>query len=177
MWNLMTLDGYFEGAKGWDLDWHGFVWGDELERLSLEQASASDTLLFGRATYEGMAAYWSTATGEIADYMNKVRKIVFSRTLQSADWNNTSIEKAPPEEAVPRLKRESGKDLLVFGSAQLCATLMRHGLIDEYRIGLAPLVLGAGKPLFKPGPRVKMKLLDARPTTTGCVILRYAPAS
>ena len=81
MWNLLSLDGYFEGAKSWDLDFHQSVWGDELERLSLEQLSSADGLLFGRITYEGMAAYWQTATGEIADLMNRLPKVVV--------WTNT----------------------------------------------------------------------------------------
>ena len=81
MWNLITLDGYFEGAKNWDLPWHEQVWGEELERFSLEQLESADMLLFGRVTYEGMAAYWQTAQGKIADYMNSLPKVVCSRTL------------------------------------------------------------------------------------------------
>jgi dihydrofolate reductase len=79
MWNLVTLDGYFEGPNSWDLDWHDYAWGEELEQLSVEQLTSADTLLFGRVTYQGMASYWSSATGEIADLMNAIPKIVFSR--------------------------------------------------------------------------------------------------
>ena len=74
MWNLMTLDGMFEGKQPWDLEWHEFAWGDELKNFSLEQAQEADALLFGRRTYEGMAAHWSTQAGEIADFMNAVPK-------------------------------------------------------------------------------------------------------
>src|ERR1700739_4646033 len=74
MWNLLSLDGFFEGVKSWDLDFHQSVWGDELERLSLEQLRSADRLLFGRVTYEGMAAYWQTAKGEGADFMNRPPK-------------------------------------------------------------------------------------------------------
>ena len=84
MWNLVTLDGYFEGAKSWDLDWHNYAWGEELERFSIEQLKTIDALLFGRVTYEGMASYWTTAKGEVAesaDAMNRIPKIVFSKTL------------------------------------------------------------------------------------------------
>jgi dihydrofolate reductase len=176
MWNLVTLDGFFEGPNKWDLDWHDYVWGEELERFSLEQAANADTLLFGRVTYEGMAAYWTTATGEIADFMNSVSKVVFSRTLETADWNNTRLVRGPAEEEVARLKQQSGKDMLIFGSAALCSTLTRHGLIDEYRLGVTPVVLGAGTPLFKPGPdRLRLKLVSARPLRSGCVILSYRP--
>jgi dihydrofolate reductase len=134
-------------------------------------------LLFGRVTYQGMAAYWSSATGETADFMNNVPKVVFSRTLERAEWNNTRLVKANAEEEVAQLKQQPGKELFIFGSANLSAALMRHGLIDEYRLGLNPLILGGGNPLFKPSPdRMKLKLMEARPLKSGVVILRYQPA-
>lgn len=175
MWNMVTLDGFFEGPKSWDIDWHEYVWGDELEQFSIEQSKSVGMLLFGRVTYEGMARYWSTASGEIADFMNSVPKVVFSRTLKSAEWNNTRVS-SNAEEEVARLKQQSGKDVFIFGSANLSATLMERGLIDEYRLGLTPVVLGTGNPLFKPSPnRTPLKLLEARPLKAGCVILRYQP--
>lgn len=176
MWNMVTLDGLFEGPKPWDLGWHEDVWGAELERLSIEQLKSADALLFGRATYQGMAAYWATAKGEVAESMNRLPKVVFSRTLASADWNNTRLVKTDADAEVARLKQQPGKDMFIFGSANLCATLMRGDLIDEYRLGLNPLVLGSGSPLFKRDvDGMKMKLLEAKPLTSGCVILRYAP--
>lgn len=176
IWNMVTLDGFFEGPKSWDIDWHEYAWGEELEQLSLEQLASADMLLFGRVTYEGMAQYWPSAPGEIADYMNNIPKIVFSRTLEHAGWNNTTLVKERVEEEVARLKQQPGKDLLVFGSADLASTLMRQGLVDEYRLGLTPVVLGGGNPLFKASPdRMKMKLVEARPLRSGCVILRYRP--
>lgn len=176
MWNMVTLDGYFEGAQPWDIDWHEYVWGDELERFSLDQAATADLLLFGRVTYEGMAAYWTSAEGAIADYMNRVAKVVFSNTLDEADWNNTRLVNGQAEEEVARLKQQSGENILVFGSADLSATLMEHGLIDEYRLGVVPIVLGEGNPLFKAHPEpITMQLVDARPLRSGCVILSYRP--
>lgn len=176
MWNMVTLDGFFEGPKSWDIDWHEYAWGDELEQLSIEQSKAVGMLLFGRLTYQGMAAYWSSATGEIADFMNSVPKVVFSRTIEKAEWNNTRLVKGSAEEEVARLKQQTGKDLFIFGSANLSSTLTEHGLIDEYRLGLNPIVLGSGNPLFKASSdRIKMKLVEARPLKSGCVILRYQP--
>lgn len=179
MWNMITLDGYFEGTKPWEIDWHNYAWGEELERFSIEQMKSVGALLFGRVTYEGMAAYWSTAKSEpgtTADLMNSVPKIVFSRTLQKAEWNNTRLVKGDAEEEVVRLKQQQGKDLYIFGSANLSAALARRGLIDEYRLGLTPVVLGNGNPLFKAGlPQTQLKLLEAKPLKTGCVILRYQP--
>src|SRR5512141_1221860 len=104
MWNLVTLDGFFEGTKPWDLDWHEYVWGDELERISIEQLKSADTLVFGRATYQGMAAYWPTETGEVAKRMNRISKIVFSNTLERADWRNTTLVRGAAEQEIPVLK-------------------------------------------------------------------------
>jgi dihydrofolate reductase len=176
MWNMVTLDGFFEGTNSWDIDWHNTGWGDELEQLSLDQLGSADMLLFGRVTYQGMAGFWSSETGDVADFMNKMPKVVFSRTLDSADWNNSRLVKTDAAEEVARLKQQSGKEMFIFGSADLSSTLMNNGLIDEYRLGLNPILLGGGNPLFKPMPnRLPLKLLEARPLKTGCVILRYQP--
>ena len=176
MWNLVTLDGFFEGARSWDLGWHELVWDEELEQFVMEQIQSIGVLVFGRVTYEGMAAYWSNARGRIADFMNSVPKVVFSRTLSKAEWNNTQLvgADAPPE--ITRLKHEAGKDLYIFGSAGLSRALMHNGLIDEYRLCITPLVLGTGNPLFKPGTaRMQMKLLETRPLKSGSIIVRYQP--
>jgi dihydrofolate reductase len=177
MWNLQTLDGCFEGAEPWSLGFHETAWGEELERLSLEQLDDLGAILFGRATYQGMAAYWTKATGSIAERMNALDKVVFSSTLPSADWRNTRLVHGDPAAAVAALKREPGKDLYVFGSAKLCDALSRAGLFDEYRICVAPVVLGAGAPLWKPGPERRLRLLEARALATGAVVLRYAPVA
>ncbi len=177
MWNMVTLDGFFEGPKSWDIGWHEHVWGEELEQLAIEQSRSIGMLLFGRVTYQGMASYWTSATGEIADFMNNIPKVVFSRALERAEWSNTRLVKGNAEDEVARLKQEAGKDLFIFGSADLSSMLMRHGLIDEYRLGLNPLILGGGNPLFKPSPDwMKLKLLEAKPLKSGVVILRYRPA-
>ena len=176
IWNLVSLDGFFEGPKSWELDWHEDVWGEELERLSIEQLKTADMLLFGRLTFQGMASHWPSATGEVADIMNSIPKVVFSRTLDTPEWANTRLVKEDAQDEVAKLKQQPGKDLFIFGSADLSSTLMRHDLIDEYRLGLTPVVLGGGNPLFKPRPdRLRMRLLEARPLKSGCVILRYEP--
>ncbi|MCI4361473.1 MAG: dihydrofolate reductase family protein, partial [Thermoplasmata archaeon] len=152
------------------------VWGNDLESYSIEQNKTVGLLLFGRITYAGMASFWSTQTGEIADFMNRVPKVVFSRSLKQVDWSNARLEPGRPEEVVARLKREAGKDIL-FGSVDLTTTLMDHGLVDELRLGLTPIVLGGGRPLFKPSPNPRrMKLLDAQSLPGGLVILRYEPS-
>jgi len=125
-----------------------------------------------------MAAHWPTATGEIADFMNAVPKYLVSRTLERADWANSTLVKEDAGKAVARLKEQPGKDLFVFGSADLSATLIRHGLFDEYRIGLVPVTLGEGSPLFKPDSEpLRLQLLQSRPPGDRCLLLRYQPAA
>ena len=176
MWNLMTLDGFFDGAENWTLDWHQYAWGEELERMSIEQLRVADMLLFGRVTYEGMAAYWKTAQGEVATYMNSLPKAVFSRTLDKVDWHNTKLLKGDVKTEVEELKRAGDKNIFVFGSGGLSATLLEEGLYDEYRICLVPVVLGSGKQLFgRKLRRQRMNLLESRPLASGSMLLRYAP--
>jgi dihydrofolate reductase len=174
MWNLMTLDGFVEGPNR-DISWHFDVWGEELEQLSIEQLNAAGGLLFGRVTYELMANHWPSATGEVADFMNAAPKHVFSRTLTTSGWNNTRLYADDVPGTVARLKRETAKDIFLFGSADLAASLIPLGLIDEFRIAVNPIVLGGGTPLFKQGERTRLKLLDSQALSTGIVILRYAP--
>lgn len=177
VWNMMTLDGFFEGPNPWEIDWHEYVWGDELERFSLAQGEEAGALLFGRRTYEGMAAHWTSAEGEVAEFMNTIPKLVFSNTLEAVEWRNTRLVRGRAEDEVPRLKEEEGKDLFIFGSAELTDALTKRNLVDEYRIGLNPLLLGGGNPLFKPSDaRTRLQLLEARPTASGVVILRYQRA-
>lgn len=174
VWNMMTLDGFFEGPNPWEIDWHEYVWGDELEAFSLAQGQEAGAVLFGRKTYEGMAAHWMSAEGEVAEFMNEIPKLVFSNTLEAAEWRNTRLVRGRAEDELPRLKEESGKDLFIFGSAELTDALTQRGLVDEYRVALNPLLLGGGNPLFKPSDaRIRLQLLEARPMATGVVILRY----
>jgi dihydrofolate reductase len=176
MWNLISLDGFFEGTEPWSLDWFQSLFNGELEQYALEQLHSAGALVFGRATYEGMAAYWSSASGEIAGLMNRLPKVVFSRTLDRAEWQNTSLVKGDVAAEVRRLKRVAKGQIFLFGSADLSATLMREGLFDEYRLCIVPVVLGNGKPLFgRNTARLNVKLLEARPLSSGCVLLRYEP--
>lgn len=177
VWNLMTLDGYFEGTKPWDIDFHNLAWGPELERYAEQFGEEGDLLVFGRKTYEGMAAYWPTAEGEekIKAYMNGIAKIVASKTLRAADWNNTRVVNDPVSE-LRELKGQAGKTIFVFGSADLADSLLKEELVDEIRICLVPVILGGGNPHFKPASQqLPLKLLDSKVTTGGAVILRYEP--
>lgn len=176
----MTLDGYFEGKQNWDLSFHNIIWGQELEKLSIEQLQSADYLVFGRVTYEGMAAYWTnaeaeTAEKEVARLMNSIPKLVFSRTLKSAEWNNTTIISENASEEIKKIKEVDGKDIYVFGSANLSETFINDNLFDEYRIGIAPVILGNGRPLFRQGIASKnLSLVSTQPLATGGVLLKYS---
>ena len=174
MWNIITLDGYFEGEKSWELPFLEIVWGAEMESFSLAQLNNADYLVFGRITYEGMAAYWKTAEGEIADFMNRLPKIVCSRTMDSADWNNSTLIKENVAEEIAKLKARSNKDMYVFGSANLSETLIKENLFDEYRICVAPIIAGNGRYLFSKGlPERKLSLISSEQLKTGGVIAKY----
>lgn len=177
VWNLMTLDGYFEGTKPWEIDFHNLAWGPELQRYAEQFGEEGDLLVFGRKTYEGMAAYWPTAEGEekIKTYMNGIAKIAVSRTMTEPGWNNARIVSDPVSE-LTKLKQQDGKTIFIFGSAELADGMMKAGLVDEVRICLVPVILGGGNPLFKPAEgQVPLKLLESSTTESGAVILRYEP--
>lgn len=175
MWNIISLDGYFEGNKHWELPFHQVIWGKELEQKSIEQLEAADFLVFGRITYEGMAAHWTQAEGRIADLMNIMPKLVFSKTLKSLEWNNSTLVQGEITTEIAKLKAQEGRDIYVFGSADLSETLMNADLFDEYRIGIAPVILGRGRPLFKHGITPKnLTLLSSQQLTTGGVVLTYS---
>ena len=172
MWNVISLDGYFEGEKAWDLDFHELAWGKELEDFSIEQLKSADMVIYGEKTYQGMAEYWSKAEGETADYMNKIPKVVCSSTLKTANWNNTIIMKDAVTE-IPKIKQEGDGNMFVFGSGILSKSLMKANLFDEYRLCVVPVFLGKGRPLFNEDlPYQKLKLLEARSFSTGGVVLR-----
>jgi dihydrofolate reductase len=175
MWNLISLDGCFEGEKAWDLAFHQTVFDKELETFSIEQLESAEMLVFGTKTYQGMADYWSKAEGEPeAPFMNQLPKIVCSTSLQTADWQNTTIVKDAVTE-LQKIKQEGDGNMFVFGSGNLSESLMKAGLFDEYRLCVAPVFLGKGRRLFAEGvPYQKLKLLQERRLQNGGIILMYS---
>ena len=174
VWNLMTLDGCFEGAEPWDLAFHELAWGPELRALSLEFGAGAQALVFGRKTYEGMAAYWPNADEEreIKSYMNALPKLVASRTLTDPAWNNSRAT-ADITGALRELKARSEKPIYIFGSGELVNSLLPEGVIDEIKLALVPVILGRGRRLFGEGARVPLTLASAEPVANGTVILSY----
>jgi dihydrofolate reductase len=174
---MISVDGYFEApGEGWEkIDWHRA--DDEWEDYSVELLGQIDTLLFGRRTYEGFAEFWPIQDSEVARLLNAIDKVVFSTTLSEAAWTGTRLVRDHVPEEVAKLKAQPGKDIAIFGSADLAATLTQHGLIDEYRIAINPVVLGGGTALFREGAeRLNLRLLDTKTFRSGIVELRYAPA-
>jgi dihydrofolate reductase len=178
LFNMITLDGFFEGPNQ-DISWHNV--DDEFNEFAIGQLKDVDTLLFGRVTYEGMASYWPTEFAVsndpiVAGLMNSLPKIVFSKTLDKAEWNNSRLVKENAAEEVSKLKQQSGKDIAIFGSSALAVTLAESGLIDEYRIIVNPVFLGGGTPLLKGiKDKLNLKLLKARTFKSGNVLLYYTP--
>ena len=174
----VSLDGFIEGPDR-ELDWH--MVDDELHTHFNEQLGAMGGFLDGRVTYELMAGFWPTADAdpsstppvvEFARIWRDMPKIVYSRTLERADWNTTVVRDVVPEE-VMELKAQPGGDM-VIGGANLAATFMRHDLIDEYRLYVHPVVIGRGKPLFPTSDaKIDLRLAETRPFGNGVVLLRY----
>jgi dihydrofolate reductase len=177
---VVTLDGYYEGPNG-EFDWPNI--DEEFNEFSVSQLNDIDILLFGRVTYEGMASYWPTPEAHeydpaIAHAMNTIPKIVFSTTLGSADWQNTTLVKKNVAETVSKLKQEPGKHLAVFGSPDLTVSLLREGLVDELRVMVQPILLGAGKSLFRTlEGRVPLELQQTTTFRSGNVLLTYRPVA
>jgi len=180
MWNLMSLDGYFNGIEDWQLDFHNYAYGDELEQFSLEQLETAGGIIFGRVTYEGMAKYWANNTSEeeVAKKMRIIPKYVFSKTLKNLEdngWENSYLLKGDLVKEIDKLKK-SKKDIFVFGSANLSDELISHDLIDEFRICVVPVILGNGQRLFKQKKsELRLELIKSRQLKTGGLILYYKP--
>jgi dihydrofolate reductase len=191
---FVTLDGVMEdpgGAEGFEHGgWSIRLSSEEQQRFKFDELAAADALLLGRTTYEGFAAAWpgmmegydGPGRAELQDYadmMNSYPKHVVSTTLtEPLEWNNATLIKGNVAEEVKSLKEQPGKDILVFGSGELVSTLMEHGLVDEYRLMVFPIVVGGGKRLFKDGgATANMELLETKTVGPhGVVVITYRPA-
>jgi dihydrofolate reductase len=178
LFNLTSLDGYFEGPDR-DINWH--IVDDEFNEFAIQQTGEFGAFLFGRVTYELMASYWPTEDAKrddpnIAELMNRLPKIVFSKTLKKVEWENTKLVNDNFVESISKLKQEAGKDIAVFGSSDLAVTLIEHGLLDELRIMVNPILLGEGKPIFQGiKTQLGLQLLKTRTFKSGNVLLYYEP--
>jgi dihydrofolate reductase len=180
---LTSLDGVMQSPghtdvpfkyRGWAVDFDG---GPEAARFKLEEAQNSEALLLGRVTYEAMQALWPTTDGEFADRLNELPKYVVSSTLTDPSWNATVVGADWPQE-VARLRNELDGELLVYGSRRLSHALIGMGLVDELRLHVYPIVLGAGDRLFgESQDKIPLRLVESHPFEGGVVSMIYAPAT
>jgi len=181
MFNHLTVDGFFTDAAG-DMSW-AHRRDPEWTAFMSENASGGGALMFGRITYQQMAGFWPTPAGRavspvVADRMNQMEKIVFSRTLKDVSWENTTLLSGDIAAHVRRLKAGPGPDMVILGSGTIVAQLTEAGLIDEYQIVRSPVVLGAGRSLFDGVTRqVPLDLRRTRAFANGNVVSWYEPAN
>lgn len=177
----VSLDGFFVDAKG-DMSW-AHKQDPEWNEFTAQNASGGEgALLFGRVTYEMMAGFWPTPQAResmpaVAEGMNRMPKVVFSRTLKDASWQNTRLVKGDMVSEVRRMKKEPGPDMVILGSGSVVSQLADAGLIDELQIVVNPIVLGKGRTLFETVTRqVPLKRVGVRPFGNGNVVVTYQPA-
>jgi dihydrofolate reductase len=184
VFNHVTLDGYFVDANN-SMNWAKQRSADndpEYNAFVAENASGGGTLLFGRVTYELMIKYWPTPMAKqndaaVAEGMNSMPKIVFSKTLAHASWNNTSVVKGDIVAAVKKIKQEPGSGMAILGSGTIVSQFAQAGLIDEYQVVVNPIIIGKGRTMFD-GVKgsLNLKLAKTRTFKSGKVYLCYEPA-
>jgi len=179
---FVSLDGVMEDPGGAeDFKYGGWTFeidrGDDGNKFKLDEAFQADALLLGRVTYEGFAAAWPSREGEFADKFNSMPKYVVSSKLKDPDWNNSTVLEGDVVEAVSKLKEQQDGEIQVAGSNQLVQTLLEHDLVDELRLMVFPVVLGAGKRLFgETSDKKRLRLTDSKIVGDGVAILIYGRA-
>jgi dihydrofolate reductase len=169
---LVTLDGVIEDPA----NWVGDYLDESFQKAALERLMQTEAMLMGRRTYELLERDWAGQAGAFAERMSGIRKYVFSSTLETVAWNNTVIVRDSVSRGAARLKKEVPGDLAIYGHGQLSQTLLRHGLIDEIRLSVFPVIIGSGKLLFREGERAVLRLIEATSLSTGVAVMRYRPA-
>ncbi len=182
VFNLLSVDGFFAGTDG-NIDWH--VVDAEFNKAAVEMIKPFDTILFGRVTYQLFESYWPGAARDpatskedriIANKINRMTKVVFSKTLDTVTWNNSKLIKGDIGKEVKKLKHTTGLDIVIYGSGTIVQQLANLGLIDEYRLLVNPVILGRGKPMFKEvKDKLNLKLLKTKTFKSGNVLLCYRP--
>ncbi len=179
----VTLDGFVGGPNG-ELDWMVWDWDDVLKKYATELTNSADTFMMGRATGQGMAVYWPTVASNpeskaddlwMANILNSAPKIVFSKTVSAIDWINVRVARDIVEE-IKHLKQQPGKDLLLYGGADVVASFIKENLIDEYHLFVNPVAIGTGKAIFNElDSNLKLKLIKTITSSVGIVVLCYEP--
>jgi dihydrofolate reductase len=182
MW--ITLDGFVAGPKG-EMDWVTSIYDETMGKYEDDVVSGADTLFLGRVTYQSFAGSWpkmaenTSVPEEVRTYarkLNAMRKVVFSRSLDKVEWNNSTLSREIVPEEIQRMKQESGKDMLVYGSASIVRALTNLRLIDEYQLLFHPVFLAGGKRLFEGlNEKTKLKLTRSKAHPSGVVLACYEP--
>jgi len=178
----VSLDGYFADENS-DIEWAHSTDDPEFNAFVAENAQGGGTLLFGRVTYEMMVKYWPTPQAKkdapkVAEGMNRAPKVVFSRTLEKSDWQNTKVVKGDLAKEVKKLKEDSDGDITILGSASIVAQLAEEGLVDEFQFVVNPILLGEGRTMFAgtKGP-FELELTETRSFPNGVIVSSYAPSN
>lgn len=180
MYNFVTLNGFYKGPQG-DISWARHN-DPEAHEFAVENSKSDSILIFGRVTYQMMAGFWPSSMAlendpVMAKSMNESEKIVFSNTLDKAEWNNTTLIKGDVVEEIKKLKQMPGPDMTILGSGSIVSQLAQHGLIDEYQYMVYPVAIGEGTPIFKGvSGQLNLKLTKTRTFKSGAVLLCYQPA-
>jgi dihydrofolate reductase len=169
---LVSADGVVSDPRLWALEYRDA----EVEKDTLQRLGDIDSMLLGRGTYQLFAATWPGQDSDFAARMNSMRKYVFSATLDQADWANSTLVRGDAVAEVTRLRQQDGPDLVLYGHGSLAQTLREHGLIDEFRFALHPVLAGRGQLLFQEGAKTPLTLVGAETLSTGIVVLSYQPA-
>jgi dihydrofolate reductase len=175
----MSLDGFFEGPVKGDISWH--MHDEEGRAFSADKLAEGNTLLFGRVTYDIMSSYWPSEDAlkkdpVVAESMNRAEKIVFSRTLNNAAWNNSMMIKDDVVGRIREIKRSEGENMTILGSGSIVTLFAAHGLIDEYQFMVDPVVLGSGTRIFDGiGKQLKLMLTGTKVFRNGSVLMCYKP--
>jgi dihydrofolate reductase len=168
---LISADGVVGDPQGWAMQHRDA----EVDREALERLATTDAMLMGRGTYEVFSATFPGQAGDFAHRVNSIRKYVFSSTLKQADWNNSTIINGDAVAEVTRLKQQDGQDLAMYGHGSLAQALLEHGLVDELRLSVHPVLVGSGRLLFREGQKKALKFVGARTFGTGVAVLTYQP--
>ena len=177
VFNQVSLDGYFTDRNS-DMSW-GHKDDPEWNAFAADNAKGGGVLVFGRITYELMASFWPTPSAikqfpTVAEGMNNLPKVVFSRTLDKASWSNTKLVKSDMAAEIRKMKKGPGKDMVILGSGSIVSQLTQEGLIDEYQIVVNPVILGAGRTMFDGvKDKLTMKETNSRTFENGNVLLCY----
>lgn len=172
----MTVDGYIAGTNG-EMDWTARDWDDELKKYVEEITKPVDCIILGRKLAQGFIPHWASHPEEEgADKFNSTKKVIFTKTLDKSEWDNTVLAKGDLVEEIAKLKKQDGKDIIAYGGATFVSALIKHGLIDEFHLFINPTAIGNGMSIFKElDSKQNLTLVKSTSFDCGIVVLNYEP--